>query len=135
VICLVSGGLRGIAPSQKPARFVRIQHNSFGLYRLQDLRQDSAVPGQPGAARPVRIAESGLTWQVDHGRRPADRQCLQPGRVTAALKPVPGTKTTRVRPVPPEVRLTWPALVSLVAVVSGKVARAMASAHHCRTAC
>jgi hypothetical protein len=25
VICLVSGGLRSIAPSQKPARFVRIQ--------------------------------------------------------------------------------------------------------------
>jgi hypothetical protein len=30
VICLVSGGLRSIAPSQKPARFVRIQ-------QLQDL--------------------------------------------------------------------------------------------------
>jgi hypothetical protein len=26
VICLVSSGLRSIAPSQKPARFVRIQH-------------------------------------------------------------------------------------------------------------
>ena len=26
MICLVSGGLRSIAPSQKPARFVRIQH-------------------------------------------------------------------------------------------------------------
>jgi hypothetical protein len=24
-----------------------------------------------GAAWPARIAESGLTWQVDHGRRPA----------------------------------------------------------------
>jgi hypothetical protein len=57
------------------------------------------------------------------------------GKVTAALKPVPGAKTTRVRPVPAEVRLIRLALVSTVAVAIGKAARAMASTHYCRTAC
>jgi hypothetical protein len=42
--------------------------------------------------------------------------------------------TTRGRPVPAEVSSTGPTLVSKVAVVTGKSARAKASEHHCRTA-
>jgi len=56
------------------------------------------------------------------------------GSATAALEPVPGTVTTRGHPAPAEVSSTRPTLVSKVALVSGKSARAKASEHDCRTA-
>jgi hypothetical protein len=55
------------------------------------------------------------------------------GKAAAALKPVPGTTTTRRGPAPAEVSATRPALVSTVAQVTGKSARANTSEHHCRT--
>ena len=58
----------------------------------------------------------------------ADSACSQ-GRVTAALKPVPGSRTTRGRPAPAEVSATGPALVARFLVVRGKSACVNACEH------
>jgi hypothetical protein len=71
---------------------------------------------------------TGSDEQPEHGASVPGRGTQQP------LKPVPGTITTRGPPRPADTSATRPALVSTVAVVSGKPARARASEHHRRTA-
>jgi hypothetical protein len=80
VICLVSGSLRSVAPSQKPARFVRIQH--LRLQAQQAATRKSAI--SMGATKEVResIANGERSifpyrkFEATSGLRPGDkRQC------------------------------------------------------------